>query len=140
MKYCCDYTKHYVSQSGGAQIPVFYGRKIQSGHGLGAMFSALGRMAMPLIRPFMPHITLAAKYLGKKALATGSNIVGDVIAGRNIKQSAADRFKETGLNVLSDVATRLQTGSGKKKRKPRNKTSTKKIAKKKRKIEKTIFD
>ena len=137
MKYCCKYSNHYVSQSGGGGIPIFYGRRTQAGHGLGNIFSSLGRVALPFVQSLMPHFKSAAKYLGKKALDTGMNIVGDVISGRDIKESATERLKDTGRSVLADVGSRLQSGRGRKKRKL---TSKKKQAKKRRKIEKTILD
>ena len=55
MKYCCKYSNHYVSQSGGAGIPIFYGRRAQAGDGLGNIFSALGRFALPIVQTLTPH-------------------------------------------------------------------------------------
>ena len=137
MKYCCKYTNHYVSQSGGGGIPVFYGRRSQSGHGIGQIFSSLGRVALPFIKS-------AASYLGRKAVDTGKHILGDVIGGRNFKESLKERLKDTGMTVLSDVSERLQRGSGRRgrKRKGGSKaiTKNKKKPKKRREIDKTILD
>jgi len=139
MKYCCKYSNHYVSQSGGGGIPVFYGRKSQSGHGLGQIFSSLGRVALPFFKT-------AASYLGRKAVDTGKQILGDVIGGRNFKESLTERLKDTGRSVLSDVSERLQRGSGRRrKRKSASRVTSKKKKSpkkniKKRKTEKTILD
>ena len=48
----------------------------------------------------MPLLKKGAKTLGRKALKTGLNIVGDVVQGRNIKQAAESRLKSTGQNLL----------------------------------------
>ena len=58
-----------------------------------------------------------AKSLGKIALNTGANVLGDVISGRNFKESLKSRGKEA-ANVATDKAinriqTYAQTGSGK---------------------------
>ena len=144
MKYCCKYSNHYVGQSGGGKIPIFYGSRAQSGHGLGSLFSSI---ALPFIRPLLPHLKSAARYLGRKALDTGGNIIGDVIGGRNIGESAKDRFKETGRDILTDVRSTVQSGTGRNKRKITKKKSLKmkkkqstKTQKKRRKIIKTILD
>jgi hypothetical protein len=39
--------------------------------------------------------------LGREALKTGLDIVGDVVQGRNIKQAAESRLKSTGQNLLT---------------------------------------
>jgi hypothetical protein len=41
-----------------------------------------------------------AKTLGREALKTGLNIVEDVVAGKNLKQTAKSRLKSTGQSLL----------------------------------------
>jgi hypothetical protein len=53
----------------------------QRGHGLGSIFGGLFKAAMPLLKK-------GAETLEREALKTGLNIAGDVIQGRNIKQTA----------------------------------------------------
>jgi hypothetical protein len=62
----------------GKGYPVFAGRRYQRGHGLGSIFGGLFKAAIPLLKK-------GAKTLGREALKTGLNIVGDV--GRTIKQA-----------------------------------------------------
>jgi hypothetical protein len=65
----------------GKGHPVLAGRRYQRGHGLGSIFGGLFKAAMPLLKK-------GAKTIGREALKTGLNIVGDVVQGRNIKQAA----------------------------------------------------
>jgi hypothetical protein len=44
----------------------------------------------------MPLLKKGAKTLGREALKTGLNIVGDVVQGKYIKQAAKSRLKSTG--------------------------------------------
>ena len=77
-KYCCDddrkvYEDYYLNQC-GHKMPVFYGARMQRGHGLGSIFSGLFRSIFPMLKRVAPVI-------GKKALQTGIDIVSDVAAG-----------------------------------------------------------
>ena len=60
-------------------ILVFYGRRSQSGHGIGQIFSSLGRVALPFIKS-------AASYFGRKAVDTGKHILGDVTSKSHSKR------------------------------------------------------
>jgi hypothetical protein len=83
----------YCIHQAGKGYPVFAGRRFQRGHGLGSIFGGLFKAAMPLLKR-------GAKTLEREALKTGLNIVGDVVQGRNIKQTAKSRLKSTGENLL----------------------------------------
>ena len=48
----------------------------------------------------MPLLKTGAKTLGREALKTGLDIVGDIVQGRNIKQAAESRLKSTGQNLF----------------------------------------
>ena len=66
----------------GDALPYFTGARVQRGHGFGRLFSGLLRTVAPLIRR-------NAVALGKRALTTGTQIAGDVVAGKNVKKSDA---------------------------------------------------
>ena len=81
-KYCCNddrkaYEDYYLNQCGHG-MPVFYGARMQRGHGIGSIFSGLFRSIFPVLKRVAPVI-------GKKALQTGIDIVSDVAAGQSLK-------------------------------------------------------
>ena len=85
----CDY---YTNQAAYG-LPVYMGSRHQKGHGF---FSSLFRFTIPLLKR-------GGIGLAKHLLKTGSNIVSDVEAGKSLKQSAQDRFIETGTNVVGTL-------------------------------------
>ena len=95
-------------------MPVFRGSAWQQGYGLGGLFKSLARAAMPMVKS-------GAKALGKIALNTGANLLGDVVSGKNLKESAKARGKEAANVAKNRAVNRLQTyaqtGSGRRRRK-----------------------
>ena len=75
-----NYDDYYARQVGGA-LPYFTGARVQRGHGFGSLFSGLLRTVAPLIKPRCCRFW-------KRALATGAQIAGDVVAGKNVKKAA----------------------------------------------------
>ena len=67
-----NYDDYYARQVGGA-LPYFTGARV------GSLFSGLIRTVAPLIRR-------GDVALGKRALMTGAQIAGDVVAGSNVKR------------------------------------------------------
>ena len=53
----------------------------------------------------MPLVKRGAKSIGKEFLKSETNFVSDILEGKNLKQAALNRTKETGSNVLRKVAT-----------------------------------
>ena len=86
-----NYDDYYARQVGGA-LPYFTGARVQRGHGFGSLFSGLLRSVAPLIRR-------GAVALGKRALSTGVQIAGDVVAGKNIKKAAKRRATAAGRDA-----------------------------------------
>jgi hypothetical protein len=95
-------------------MPVFRGSPWQAGYGqqigygLGSLFRSMARTVMPMVKS-------RAKALGNIALRSGADFVGNVLAGRNVKESAKARTVEA-ANVAKRKAMnklRSQTGSGK---------------------------
>ena len=64
-------------------------RSCPEGALFGSLFSGLPRTVAPLIRQ-------GAVALGKRALTTGAQIVGDVVAGKNVKKPAKRRATAAG--------------------------------------------
>ncbi|GFQ80480.1 uncharacterized protein TNCT_300071 [Trichonephila clavata] len=122
---CQDY---YCSQlqNGGSY---FQGVSHQRGYG---MFSNLFRMISPIAMK-------AGKYLGKHILSTGSKVMSDVVSGTSLKDSTRARLKETSKNIKDDILHKLQSGSGIKRKKSRNKNHLPR-AKRSRKNSKAAVD
>ena len=90
-----NYDDYYARQVGGA-LPYFTGALVQRGHGFGSLFSGLLRSVAPLIRR-------GAVALGKRALTTGAQIAGDVVAGKNIKKAAKQRATAAGRHLMQSL-------------------------------------
>ena len=86
------YVRYYLDQQGRG-ITVFRGSPWQIGHGqmgygLGGLFRSVARAVMPMVKS-------GAKALGNIALKSGANFVGDVLAGKNVKEAAKTRTLES---------------------------------------------
>ncbi|CAB3990567.1 uncharacterized transposon-derived [Paramuricea clavata] len=116
------YVRYYLDQQQGRGMPVFRGSPWQVGYGLGGLFRTLARRAMPLIKT-------GAKALGNIALKSGTDFVGDVLTGRNVKEAAKARTVEAANVAKRKAMNKLmgQTGSGKRAKRSRSaKRTTKK--------------
>lgn len=126
-----QYVRYYLDQQQGNGMPVFIGSPWQRGHGqvgygLGGLFKSLARAVMPMVKS-------GAKTLGKIALNTGANVLGDVLSGGNVKEAAKSRINEAANVVKKKAVNKLQTfsqtGSGKRvRRKVVKKTAKKRKA------------
>lgn len=102
------YVRYYLEQQQGNGItPVFSGSPWQKGYGqigygLGGLFRSLARTVMPMVKS-------GAKTLGKIALNTGANVLGDVLAGKNLKEAARSRINEAAGVVRKKAVNKLQT-------------------------------
>lgn len=96
---------------------VFRGRKGQRGFGFGSFLSSVGRFALPLV-----------KSIGKKVFKHAVDVGKDVILhGKQPKEA----LKTRGRELVSDILTPNQTGSGlRERRKRQKKTTTKWISNK----------
>ena len=110
-KYCCDgdrkaYEDYYLNQCGHG-LPVFYGVRMQRGHGIGSIFRGLFRSIFPVMKRVAPVID-------KKALQTGIDIVSGVAAGQSLKESAKSRVSDAlKEGIISFIPTgNAQSGSG----------------------------
>lgn len=108
------YVRYYLHQQQGNGMPVFIGSPWQRGHGqmgfgLGGLFRSVARAVMPMVKS-------GAKTIGNIALNTGANFLGDVLSGKNVKESAKARMNEAKNTVKKKAVNKLQTlsqtGSG----------------------------
>lgn len=96
---------YYKSQVGG-YIPPYVGVRYQRGRGLGSsILSGLSRVAVPLLKK-------GVTTLGKQALATGTQLAGDIMSGKNVKKAIKRRAKEGGVGLIKRFLAG-QKGSGK---------------------------
>jgi hypothetical protein len=112
---CNPFIEYYKDQAGSG-ITGFQGVRYQRGHGF------FGRLLSKAIYPLL-------RFLGKQAFSTGVDIASDVIEKKKPwKQSARDRFKETGQQVAQAGLDRArlfqQTGKGRKRRRRSRKAKT----------------
>ena len=110
------YINYYKQQAGNGLVG-FEGVRYQKGHGF------FGRLISSFAKPLLG-------YLGKKALGVGKDLAGDILQGKNIKESGKRRLKQglkaVGEDALSYGKRKLdQVGTGAK-----GKRQTKKIPKK----------
>ena len=92
------YVEYFKNQRGG--MPVFSGRTVMGGSGIGSVLSGILRSATPLLKK-------GATALGKRALATGVRTASDVLRGANVKQALKRRTAQTANDLFGDVAHAL---------------------------------
>ncbi len=79
----------------------FIGQPYQRGAGIGSFFRSLFRMAAPVLKR-------AAKAVGKQALVTGANVVGDLIKGGDVVQSLEEHGREAVANLAEKTSKRIK--------------------------------
>ena len=129
------YAQYYTEQVGnGAAIPIFKGRTVMPGNGIGGIFSSLIRSALPVLKR-------TAVSAGKDLLKGGVGVISYVARGTKFKDSIKSRAAGAGRNIIEDVKDEIVSSisSGRNKRGKKRKTSSQprnRSAKKSR----TIFD
>ncbi|GFX53923.1 uncharacterized protein TNCV_1154541 [Trichonephila clavipes] len=73
---------------------------IQRGYGF---FSNLRRYTFPLM-------IQAGKYLGKRLLTSGRNIVEEVSQGKSFRNAARDQLRQSGREITTDILRKLKGG------------------------------
>ena len=97
---------YYTNQN--TQYPIFRAMKFQKGYGLGGVFKRLFKWIMPIVKEKAVPILQS---VGKSVIKGTSKLAKDAIKGKNIKQSANERFEET-LKELSDKAGVMEGNGG----------------------------
>lgn len=83
---------------GHGYIPVFEGKMRQEGYGIGNVLGGLFRSAMPLLKTI-------GKKVGSELLKGGKDVLGDLLAGENIKSSLKKRSMERARKLLKNEAS-----------------------------------
>ena len=123
-KYCCDsqaYQNYYLNQVGHG-LPYFNGARYQQGYGSGNIFGSIVKTVLPLVKS-------GSKAIGKQVFCSGVGFASDVLSGKNAKQSAIDRVKAAGSNLLKAAA-----------RKRKSRPQKTRVEKRRRKKHHDIFD
>ena len=100
-----SYDSYYARQAqggggGSVGIPeVYSGIGVQGGRGLGNILGAAFRMLSPAIKS-------VGKAVLRQGVATGSNILSDVIEGKSLKQAAKRRAAEGGQALVNQALAR----------------------------------
>lgn len=130
---------YYTNQP---NYPVFHAMKFQRGYGLGGVFKKLFNWIVPI---FKEKAVPILKSVGDSLIKGTANVAKDALKGRNVRESANERFEET-LNELSDKAgvMRGKGGIGSKFNTPINKKKNRIVniirKKKNKKRKRDIFD
>ena len=95
------YYQNQAKQTGSG----FVGSPYQRGAGIGSVFSGFFRALLPLTKS-------AGKAVGRQALQSGADIVSDVLAGENFKQTTKRRGKAAASSLLAQAQKRVQGGKG----------------------------
>jgi len=122
----------YYKKQAENNFPVFRGVRYQKGYGLGGIFKKLFRFILPIVKE---HGVPLLKSVGETAIKGVSNLANDAIKGKNIKESAEQRLKET-FQELKDKSFLKGNGINKK----RKTLIRGLIQKKNKKRKKDIFD
>ena len=107
MSHADRYLRYYVDQQQGKGMDVFRGSpwqvgQGQMGYGLGGLFRSVPRSVLPMIKS-------GAKTLGNIALSSGTNLLGDILAGKNVKKAAKTRFTEATGVAKQKAINKLQS-------------------------------
>lgn len=133
---CCvkDFEDYYVNQAGNG-LSYYKGQSSQKGYGIGGWFKKLFRSALPFI-------TKGAKSVGKEVLRTGTQIAGDLLEGRDIRESAKMRAKETGRKLAKKAINTADEmlGQGKKYKRKRKLVNRHTLLKPRKVKTRDIFD
>ena len=124
------FENYYANQCGHGSLPVFYGARMQRGHGIGSIFGGLFRTIFPILKRVAPTI-------GRQAMETGMQIVKDVAGGQTVKEAAKTRVAKAIQKGINKVVgqDRNQTGSGK----PRKRNRLTRVNQRKKKKIDDIF-
>ena len=60
-------------------------------------------------RSVLPMIKSGAKTLGNIAMSSGTNLLGDILAGKNVKKAARSRFTEATGVAKQKAINKLQS-------------------------------
>jgi len=103
-----DYYLNQAIQSGHG-LDGFQGLPYQRGNGLGSLFGRLFRSILPVARRVGKS---ALKTIGKEALHMGTNVIGDLTEGQDVKESVKKRGLQATKNLINKAETAVKNQSG----------------------------
>lgn len=112
----CPYQQYYANQAGSGIGAIYRGAPYQRGHGIGSFLGGIFRSILPLFKT-------GARAVGKEALRTGSNFLGDLVENRSAKEAFRDRLQQAGVNLkrkADEKIDSLMVGSGYKRQRKEN--------------------
>ena len=83
-----DCKVYYLKNQNGGALAGFRVARIQRGYGLGSSLKSIARVAVPLVKRGINAI-------GQKAIETAVNVGHDVLEGKNVKEAAKNRGRQT---------------------------------------------
>ena len=123
---CADSIADYYLQQAGKGANFYYqGAPLQRGYGLGSIFSALFRSAVPLIKN-------GANAEGLQLMRSGADFANDLVQGIDLKTAARQRAREAGRSLTDKAATKLRSmlGGKNKRKRPVKKAVSRKRSRK----------
>ena len=98
-----DWNTFYTKQAGHG-LAGFKGTAFQRGGGLGNFLGRLFRFILPVAKKM-------GKAVGKQALASGADFIGDVAQGENPKTAAKKRTRQGVGNLANRVGKNMRGGA-----------------------------
>ncbi|GBM56905.1 hypothetical protein AVEN_227394-1 [Araneus ventricosus] len=81
---------------------------------------------LPIQRGYaLPLMMQAGKYLGKRLLTSGRNIVDDVSQEKSFRHAARDQIHQSRLEITADILRKLRGGGGVKRKRSMRSYQTK---------------
>ncbi|KAG8235575.1 hypothetical protein J437_LFUL013125 [Ladona fulva] len=100
------YLRYYLEQAGSGVGSVYRGVSYQKGNGIGSFLGGLFRSVLPLFKS-------GAKALGRQAIRTGMDVIGDLTTGQEpVKAVLRRRFEEAGENLKTKAVNKIARLSG----------------------------
>ncbi|KAG8234980.1 hypothetical protein J437_LFUL013860 [Ladona fulva] len=100
------YLRYYLDQTGSGIGSVYRGVNFQKGSGIGSFLGGLFRSVLPLFKS-------GARVIGKEALMMGSNVLGDIVSGKEpVKTILRRRAQEAGENLKTRAVNKINQLSG----------------------------
>lgn len=116
----------FYSKQAGHGLPGFEGSAFQRGGGLGNFLGRLFRFIIPVAKK-------VGKAVGKQALASGADFIGDVAQGKNPKKAVKKRTRQ-GVGILADQLGKNMKGGSRAIKRP----NTIKVNKRKQKNKNSV--
>jgi len=122
------FLESHVRGGGLDDIRIFLPPPVQRGRRGGGIFNVLSGLAKKAV-PFL------MRNVAPEAVRMGKDVLGDVLEGRNLRES----LKTRGVAALKGVGQRLARGGGGRVRKRSKKKANKRKTKPKRRVAKTCY-